>query len=522
MKASSLRGVTAVYLCSKESNIVQYRAKHPLFRTFYYKVVQLERDLGDSAQHEYWRTFLRNIKLHRFDLCAAPLPLQWNSARVATAAREHLHNSGLIYPESRQLAMEVVDLITEMAGVDANPLLEQVKHLILEASGPQVTWLVKEPRLVAPTEEVLTRQFPDRKIEVITAHQLVDADCFKVLFVSGPLRWFPPHVVTAPRTTNFYAVSFEWTTGTWNSPEAFALPTAGAASRSIQVEGVSTDEEEEPEEPLPEMDWEAVAATFGNYGSLRPYQGGDEEIIEVRLLALAGGHAVFLPLSGSVMAVNLEDVEEAIDREDEGDDTIDVSKVQARHITPGAFILLRTSGSGDYLVPVANRILGEQATRVREQQKTWKDGLRHSKKVRGLRRTIRLLEANGSRKANEINVQNWMSVDSIRPNHFEDFLAIMRLIGMEAEAQQFWHDAGLIRRAHVRAGHHIRRLLMQEVLAASRKHLYERGMVGFELAEADGGSLTAFRIESIDPGTRQVPVHQTGYPLKMETYHWLE
>ncbi|MGH7961518.1 MAG: hypothetical protein ACRERD_06780, partial [Candidatus Binatia bacterium] len=83
---------------------------------------QLERDLGEAAQDEYWRTFLRNIKLHRFDLCAAPLPFQFKTSEVATAAIDHLRRSRLVYPVHSQRAWEVVDLLREMEGCEENPL----------------------------------------------------------------------------------------------------------------------------------------------------------------------------------------------------------------------------------------------------------------------------------------------------------------------------------------------------------------------------------------------------------------
>lgn len=75
------------------------------------------------------------------------------------------------------------------------------------------------------------------------------------------------------------------------------------------------------------------------------------------------------------------------------------------------FILVRTGGGGDYIVPVADKIMGDQAPQTREYQRSWKESLRNYVKRIGLLKKQALIcsLSLGSYLANETNVRNWMS-----------------------------------------------------------------------------------------------------------------
>ena len=108
---------------------------------------------------------------------------------------------------------------------------------------------------------------------------------------------------------------------------------------------------------------------------------------------------------------------------------------------------------GDYIVPVADRVMGRAAKHARERQRYWKDKLRAVVSREGLLATSVLLLDHGSQVANEQNVRNWMSYRNIRTQDKRDFIAIMRATGLEAETEQLWQEMGRIHRAHMRAGH---------------------------------------------------------------------
>jgi hypothetical protein len=153
-------------------------------------------------------------------------------------------------------------------------------------------------------------------------------------------------------------------------------------------------------------------------------------------------------------------------------------------------------------------------------QEHWKGLLRRAVSTKGLLAvSIELLDYE-SRRANETNVRNWMSSRSIRPQDDEDFRAIMRLIGLEGKEQEYQDAAEQIESAHKKAGFYIREQLLTQVEKANLKELHKRGFLDFELPEADGGSLTAFRIEHISPEIFSIPISRTGHPASIKDLPW--
>ena len=90
------------------------------------------------------------------------------------------------------------------------------------------------------------------------------------------------------------------------------------------------------------------------------------------------------------------------------------------------FLLLKTSGGGDYIVPLANRILGSEADKLRASQKGWKDRLRKLKNNNGTDWVINELRSLGCSIASPTNLRNWMSYRGIKTSQFSHFQAIMK------------------------------------------------------------------------------------------------
>ena len=160
---------------------------------------------------------------------------------------------------------------------------------------------------------------------------------------------------------------------------------------------------------------------------------------------------------------------------------------------------------------VADRILGPQAAIARAKQRQWKQLLRDSILKEGAIVSVEKLRMYGSRIANETNLRNWISDRNIKTAGFEDFNAIMTLIGKAEHAQTYWDTMGMIDRAHRKAGFHIRRLLLRQVHEANLKQLQDQGTLEFTIPNEDGGSITAFRIEQVAPETYQIPHTRLGH-----------
>ena len=193
----------------------------------------------------------------------------------------------------------------------------------------------------------------------------------------------------------------------------------------------------------------------------------------------------------------------AIDTSETGDSV--VRRVPAEELEPELCLLLRTSGGGDFIGPLADRILGDRATERRAQQAGWKAQLAATSQERFgplSRRELAARIADDLRmrclsEARPANVHYWMSTKCIRPRREEDFAAILSFAGMTGTTPELWEAMGEIDRAHKSAGQAIRRMLLQKIAASSLEPLERDGEMVFDLGDQDGGTLTAFQITGI-------------------------
>jgi hypothetical protein len=177
---------------------------------------------------------------------------------------------------------------------------------------------------------------------------------------------------------------------------------------------------------------------------------------------------------------------------------------------------LRTSGGGDLVAPLADRILGDVAVARRTQQTEWKQQL-ISKAIDRFgplgRRELasRICSELRSRRMTEArpaNVHYWMSAKCISPREFSDFAAIMTIAELEDQTQELWAAMQEISRAHTRAGFLIRRMLLERITEESLESLERDGEMVFDLGGLDGGTLSAFRIIGIQKEHIEVPADQ--------------
>ncbi len=378
--------------------------------------------------------------------------------------------------------------------------------------------LLKERRHLSITEKYLEGALQAEGIVGVEVRAIVPGDlgdnCYPQLYVIGPAYWFPRHVFQAPRAGEIHIFSFSWLRDTIPVDGVFPamLSRRGGAPTVRTAGGITAGQKEtaviEAEDIEPVHDWEHIRRS-GLRRSNNSDIGHNEEIVEARAYLLEDGFAVFLDADEdhTVMTLNVRDHEHP-----------DPERIKIRDLGPGSFILLRTEGSGDYIISVADAILGKEAERVRKMQREWKRRLREKLKEAGGDYTeiaIRLLDL-GSSKANEVNLRNWISGRSIKPHDRADFDAIMRLVALEEKADEFWKAMVMIDSAHHRAGKHIRRRLLQKVKNVSTDELEQAGVMHFELDSADGGRLTAFRVIDKAPYTEKVPYHLLNVPFVWE------
>jgi hypothetical protein len=201
-----------------------------------------------------------------------------------------------------------------------------------------------------------------------------------------------------------------------------------------------------------------------------------------------------------------------------------VRRVPTNELEAGHYLLLRTSGGGDFIAPLADRILGDLAHERRVQQAEWKEQLTSKAIARfGMlsRRELASriaadLRSQRLSRARPANLHYWMSSKCIRPRKSDDFHAVMAFVGLEETAEELWAAMADIDRAHRKAGFLIRRMLLQKIADSSLELLERDGEMIFDLGDQDGGTLTAFQILSIEADEVEVPTDRTGILLDTE------
>jgi len=486
---SSLAFVDRIYQLCATRKITYHSTDHDLFRTFCQALHTLNRLVRENGTDEAWSNFFRSLLRYRFDVSAAPLP--FNSTYVAPehapTLRSFASRAKYTYPQHANLVAEVVDAFFKLSSCSDNPLLLALRELNeLE----RTFVIVRERRLVEGTQAMLSAHDSTRAFETIPASDASKISICDRIIILGAPRWFPDHMFSAPRAPQIDVVCFRWNLKAWR-PTRVLLERShrkGNEERVVEQQGELIDE------PWPEPDWSSIVRSAAL--SLGQTEDSDApELVDAQLFALQDDYAVFLEAKASALVIDLEEEEEAR-----------ICRVEANEIKPGVFLLLRTEGGGgDYIVSMADRLLGARAIACRSLQKDWKRGLRAETARMGIQQTVSRLIGFGAQRADHSNLRNWMSDRSIRTHDKRDFVALMRLIDREAEADKIWQTMGDIDAMHRRAGKMIRRRLIEQVRDADLEKLEKSGRLDFVLPEAEGGRLTAFRVEARAPTIDSIP-----------------
>ncbi len=523
MKHVSIRAANNLYIGISYGTVHKHKVYHAAFNEFCTSIAKLEYNLGEQVQDDYWKGLLREVKRYRFLLNAAPLSVNSHISTLFPFIEESLRKCHYYFPQSVSQVQDILDKLSILSTLHDNPLLETIAGLVSEHDFTGL--LLKESYLFPLVEAELMSHQALKRIELVNQYQLRGTQCYRSLLIVGPSRWYPEYVLRSPRAKEVHLIRYSWLADRWRPSPIFVRPftqqqLARSSSKSIEDTYIQDlDNQEDTQEYvdqdiLPEINWGHIATKILRQAA----DDSNQEHIPAKLYLLANEQSVFLDGNENAKALVL-DLE--IDEDDE-EELHQVKRILLSKTRPGMFLVLRTEGGGDYIVPIANRILREKAMPLRAMQEQWKALLKESVSARGaFTVSIELLDR-GSKRANETNVRNWISSRSIHPQDDEDFRAIMRLIGLQDKEQEYRDAAEQIESAHRKAGFYIRDQLLKQVASADLRELHKKGFLDFELPESDGGSLTAFRLEHVSPEIFSISVSRIGRLTKIKDLSWRE
>ena len=508
MRTTGIEATNDVFDCSKKATISWQSISFSEFQLFTHAVQRLLNAVGSLDEDDYWFKLLSQIRRFRFDAIAAPLSEDWLQSELHNLIgrlQKDLGNFSASHPDAKEYYLQLLRI---SENIQATKLSRLLTSLLSEFSGikhsDEIALVVCATRLISGTEQGLL-SVGVQNVEVTSPSFLREDICLGKIFVIGPTRWFPDYIFTAPRAKEIQVVKYSWLRDSWKHRPVFLLPMKQKMSKLMQamIDDPYDDSDYSPEELLPPtFDFSGIKKQVAEEGA-----GHHEmEYVKARLFLLEEGWAVFLEDEETSTA-------HVIDLSDKSNP---VKKIKASEIEPGMYVLLRTGGGGDFIVPVADQIMGEQGRKARQFQRTWKKLLRSIVISEGSSRVIKMLLDLGSVRANPNNLRNWMSERNIRTEAREDFDAIMKLISLEKESNDYWKTMEIIDSAHRRAGFQIKQMLLDQVQKSDLKTLKRTGKMVFELAGESNISITAFQIMDISPETMQIMPWQAGNLIKQK------
>jgi hypothetical protein len=526
----SVSQANKIYNYSAQLEVISHTVAHSTFRNFSLSLKRFEKSLGfELTATAYWHSFLAPIKQYMYDLILTPLPFN-NPLLIKDATlnflMQHLYNCDKIYPSYAAQAWEILEQIVTLSQIDENPLLSSIIDKIGVSNDTTNAILLKNTRLVTAVESELNTFYLSELLVPVSLNQLrVDAT-FDTVFYTGPLSWLPPFILASPRTSNFYYFKYDWIYDPRKKHSVFLNDNSFVEKADEnKYQTVSEDKTEvgtsyntdyiNVTDIEIKTDWDLLLTNYSKQALL----SNDEELVEARLLILEEGVAVLLEdtLSENLLVLDFEQISSTQSPEY----TNYIKRLAIDNVEPNMFILLRTGGGGDYIVTLANKILGNQSVKLRESQEHWKNLLRKSVKSRGIRAVIQSLIEKGSTHVSEMNLRNWMSARTIRPFFENDFKAILQYVGLFEDYDQYLKATKLIYSAHRRAGFQIRNLLLQQVLRADLSRLTLLGRMDFMLPGEDGGSFTAIRVREVSKNSATVRLSQLGSFIGKDHNLWL-
>lgn len=237
----------------------------------------------------------------------------------------------------------------------------------------------------------------------------------------------------------------------------------------------------------------------------------NDQIVKSRL--------AFLPSNKFVFLANDKTVDETqrsliFDR-DTGEPEIIEKKVS--HFNVGDYVILRTEGGGDLLIPYANEILGDSSEQYRKLQRQWKAKLEQILSKVGTEKIIADLKSEIP-IINHGNLERWVHNEKqIGLKNQDHFKIILKYIGYkDFETQNIIETMRKIKSAHSRAGNKQSLELLEDIKNNTEINitLQDKGFFKIQLKARGkiGGAMTIYRIIDFDNRDHQMPYSRCDTP----------
>jgi hypothetical protein len=249
---------------------------------------------------------------------------------------------------------------------------------------------------------------------------------------------------------------------------------------------------------------------------------GNDFLIESRLILLANNKKVYL--RDDMYVIEISDfIDGIINIEEQGKR---FPRRPVKDLEDGDLIVLRTSGSGDYLYEVANNLMKEDSRGdLREKATEWKVLLKKALETKGSQYIYNILKTKGHKLSSHQYIWVWTTDFVIRPQSkelFTDLILILYQLGFFPRkinpiklADKRWDQMKDIIRYHITAGHRIRKTLLSKLRSLIKKGISITDHFNLTLSEPGSGKMSVFRVAGADTETIQIPYTKAGIIMEL-------
>ncbi len=251
--------------------------------------------------------------------------------------------------------------------------------------------------------------------------------------------------------------------------------------------------------------WSTIKTNFSNH--IATHETSSSAKVPARLCIFQSGKAAFFGEQKKYIEIS-EVLERSFDK------LLRLPRKFPCELKRNDMVLLRTEGSGDYLIDVADDLLRrDKKTTLRDSSIIWKKALLECLQIKGPEWIAHELEQRGEHIRDHNYIRFWSTNYVMRPHKKELFDKLIgsirnflgdKKLDLEGFTQLKWNEMNEVLRYHHSAG----RLIRRELLGCLRELIAESGLSDDETIITIGsssGSLTVFTVISIEENVELVP-----------------
>lgn len=366
-----------------------------------------------------------------------------------------------------------------------------------------------------PAELDSYTDFESGRSSLVRTRKDVRNSCFSRVLIPGN-PWFAPRGVILDllyggRTSDAVVLSYRAERAEVPRPvgmpkDSFFKARHAAVATAPQADGSSADVQ--IDQWAHDSFWASIRALHGDVTPL-----SDRDVtVPARFVLFADGSGAFLPEDGRVV-----EIADCFDRGIElevGEERLPRKAV--RDLEEDDLVMMRLSGSGDYLDDVADSMMTQAGeTELRGDALQWKDRLHDAIKHHGEGVVARRLRELGVPLRSAYYLWAWAGEAVMAPQDLKTFRALIAAVwqldavadvdaGTYADAR--WQEMERVKTYHHRAGVEIRAALLTRVRALIAERKRVETVQSIELPGVEAGRMGLLRVSAIDGRSMRVPM----------------